>query len=498
MVDTATSPQKTVVVFAHSEQRGFLPHLARELKSRWDCRVMLIVNTAQDASHYAMQEAGTFDEILTSRSRLDSLLEPLADEFAIYEDARRLEAELNFRFTYLLLNDRHLGIGFSPGGLGYAESRWSRAATYAKALRSLSSQVEFSRRLLDQHDVALMINPPKACCVVAANAGVPYRYFTAVGYDDHHSWFVNEYMESNLLAAAFRAALPAGRKKLVDHYPIYQKTREDMLRRASSMRMAQNVAYEVLRYYYYCYKGYEKAKGMLPFGQAMAHFRIWSGFRELRSLSLKRLSDLAGKRFIYFPLSVEPEVTLTRDSPEFVHQEYAIHALAKELPAGVFLAVKEHIPAIGHRPLGYYRDISRIPNVVMLDPLERGLDAIQQSQFVATLNGTSGFEAVVNGVSSLVFGSHARYLAVPHAHEVASWHDIRGLVDRIIAERDDAVSKARRLEDGSRLLEAVAATSVDCAGIDFGRAFPESALSAIADLLEKTMEPAHRFESALT
>ena len=59
------------------------------------------------------------------------------------------------------------------------------------------------------------------------------------------------------------------------------------------------------------------------------------------SSDLPSLEDLEGKRFIFFPLSTEPE-SLQTLSPEYFYQLAFITSIARDLPVGVYLVVKEH------------------------------------------------------------------------------------------------------------------------------------------------------------
>ena len=479
----------SVLLYAHSELKWLTPGLAEELRARYDSDTILVCNTEQDRDFYRAKHPSTFKTILRSAVDYGSLQLDVGSESDVFREARKLEREFNFRFTDLIMNDRHMGIGFSPGGLKFAVSKWSRLSNYAKAVRTFSTRLRMDQREIEDHNISLIINPPKSMCVVARHMGIPVRFFTAVGYDDYFSWFSNEYMESNILRSVFDQTNGQQAPTLKDHYPIYKRTRTDMLDRARLTRMLREFAYEVTRYHYYRLRGYEKARGMVPFGQASAHYNTWAGFRELKRTRPRSLSNIKGRKYIYFPLGTEPEVTLTRDSPEFNHQEFAIQAIAKELPAGALIVVKEHLSTIGNRPRDFYRDLAKIPNLVFLDPTESGLAVMREAVCVATLNGTSGFEAAVQGISSIVFGCHARYLVVDHAHEVRSWHELRNLIDKVFYDHEDAFALEVRKRDGRRLLQATVSTSVDCVDMASQTAGNASAVKEIVDLLLETLKP---------
>jgi hypothetical protein len=478
-------PYRSILLIAHSEINGVLPAIAARLKSERGSRVILAVNTEQDKAAYEKAHPGLFDAVETMVFRYRSLLDPIGDEGRWFAEARALERRLRFPFVHLLMDDRHFGLGFSAGGTNYAETGWSVAATHAKGVRSYVLFVNFFERILREYDISLVLNPTKACTVVARALGIPTRIFTAACFKNYWTWTINEFMESNLIPAAFADPQTVASEALTGHYEIYMQVRREMFGRFRTPVMIRNALYELLRYPYYHLRRYEKRFGLRPLANARAHWRIWEDYRALRRQPLRALSELEKRPFIYFPLSVEPEVTLTRESPEFNHQAYAIHSIAAGLPADMVVAVKEHISGIGTRPRDFYRNLAKIPNVVLLDPSEWGMDVIRKARVVATINGTSGFEAAVLGVPVLTFSVHNRCNIVPHVRVVRGWPDMSSALDDVLgwADQDPAPRKLA----GGRYLGALVSASVDCGSADFRRAPPPDLLASIVGLLDRTL-----------
>lgn len=480
----------TVLVFAIPAMRGFVPQLAAWLKRERGAGAVLIVNTEQDRAYYVERHPGVFRAIETSQFRYAALLEPLDDEQPWIEAAASYERRYSFRFMHLLMDDRHLGLGFSAGGTSYPSSRWSEAASFGKALRSFVQQLCFCEELIERHRPALMINPTKPFCVIARKNGIPTRFLANVSFKSYFTWTVNEYMESNLLPQAFAAASADGAPALEHHHDHYLRERDRMLIRFRLPAMVKRAALDTARYWYWVLRRYEKRLGRRPLEQIRIHHRIWSDYRALRRERLARAGDLAGKKIVYFPLAVEPEITLTRESPEFCHQHFAIHAIAKDLPPDTILVVKEHLFSIGMRPRGFYRDLAKIPNVVLVDPLEWGFEIIRRAAVVATINGTSGFEAAVLGKPVLAFGVHNKYNIVPHVRVVEGWRDLPAAIAETLAlatTPDEA-----RLREGRRFVNALVAISADCSGADFRQPLAEPVLEGIVAVLDRTLahEPA--------
>ena len=119
--------------------------------------------------------------------------------------------------------------------------------------------------------------------------------------------------------------------------------------------------------------------------------------------------EIGSAPFFYYPLHYEPESTIDMFSTYTRDQLQVIRWLSSALPAGYSLVVKEHpnMPP-GARPLGYYRRLAQIPAVRLLPVHTDGYDIIQKSAGVATLAGTTGFEALCLGKPILLIG-HAFY-----------------------------------------------------------------------------------------
>ncbi|MGR2736825.1 hypothetical protein ACUY1T_00060 [Billgrantia sp. Q4P2] len=109
-------------------------------------------------------------------------------------------------------------------------------------------------------------------------------------------------------------------------------------------------------------------------------------------------------RWVYFPLHVDPEASTMVLSPWHTNQVAVIEALAKSLPADAILVVKEHLPMLGVRPKGFYEIISKIPRVVLISPLQKGLWWVKKSSLTVVITGTAALEAIMLRKPALVIG----------------------------------------------------------------------------------------------
>ena len=146
----------------------------------------------------------------------------------------------------------------------------------------------------------------------------------------------------------------------------------------------------------------------------------------------------AGQRFVLFPLHYQPEASTCVCAQKYENQLFFIDSLAKSLPSGTLLYVKEHYAVLGHRETQFYKALGRYPNVVLIDPWENTRGLIRASEAVATLTGTAGWEAMLLRKPVLV-GGNAFYQNAPGVFKA---EDIYGRYRDILA----AYVRPRRID----------------------------------------------------
>jgi len=117
------------------------------------------------------------------------------------------------------------------------------------------------------------------------------------------------------------------------------------------------------------------------------------------------------RSFVYVAFSFQPEATSNPHAGIYAQQLLMVNALATALPEGWTLVVREHPAQFNWEFIGqvsrneeYYRLLSVMPRVRLaplnLDPFH----LMDSCVAVATLVGTSGWEALVRGKPALIFG----------------------------------------------------------------------------------------------
>lgn len=127
--------------------------------------------------------------------------------------------------------------------------------------------------------------------------------------------------------------------------------------------------------------------------------------------SQKAIDD---ENFIYLPLNQEPERSLLIDAPYYTNQIEVVRHIAKSLPPGYKLYVKEHPTqgkARGWRSISDYKQILEIPNVKLIHPKVSSIDLIKKSDLVITVSGTASLEALFYNKPSILFADYGYHEA---------------------------------------------------------------------------------------
>ncbi|MDP6176096.1 MAG: hypothetical protein QGF09_18200, partial [Rhodospirillales bacterium] len=181
-------------------------------------------------------------------------------------------------------------------------------------------------------------------------------------------------------------------------------------------------------------------------------FRVRNAQNHLTRLATTDLDDLAGKTFVYYPLQKEPEVTIMQAAPECLSQHATTLSLARDLPAGVLLAIKENTSAIGRRTASFYDQIAALKNVVLLRPDTTSIEAIKKAVATVTIAGTASMEAAILGKPNLTFSEHIKWGFLPHARVVKSESELPSLLRWAVSGPFDT---NQACEDGARFMAAL-------------------------------------------
>ena len=147
-------------------------------------------------------------------------------------------------------------------------------------------------------------------------------------------------------------------------------------------------------------------------------------YRNIRLFQTKRLASYYNHiakdpdfdlPYIFVALQCEPERQTVPSGGAFMNQYLMVDLLSKTIPKTWKIYVKEHISqfksyqkAYLGRSFDFYNYIKSLPNVEFVPLSYTSFDLIDRSVASATVSGSVGWESVVRGRPSLLFG-HAWY-----------------------------------------------------------------------------------------
>jgi len=449
---------KNVIVIAHSEMRGIMVGLARKFREQGS-NVTFICSTRQECDFYSSRFGDAFNRIVTANGFYAEAMKPVRDEAVVVAKAVETEAWLGTNINRLVVYDRHFGKGFAPGGTRHPRSIMSEYTSYPQMLQAYITEIEACRKLIEDTDPDLIVGDYRILEAVAGRIGVPIRNLVSSRYKNFFYWSDSMLRTSPAIEAAF-SAMPSkiAPVEMNTPYNAHMDYREKFLRDTSLVGVARRMGYTVTQQIYWILRRYEKRIGYFLWDRVAYFWHKRADLIKLRPPVTKSLAEMAGQKFVFFPLHTEPETALQGMSPEFLFQLEAITAIARDLPADVKLVVKEAYHALGRRPRDFHRQIMAFKNVVMLETMELGLDVVKEAAVTLTITGTAGYEAAVLGKPVISFGRHNIFGFLDHVHVVQDLGDLRPVLAECLSPSFDH-EKARA--DGARFLNAMLSISID-------------------------------------
>lgn len=458
-----------IAILARSETRFFMMDVCRELRRRENATVYLYCSGPQEVSFYRESDQdGLFADVLDADILLPSARrDPLPlNEAAIISRASDYERRTGTTINMMAVSNRHLGRGYALGGYYHPRSRTSENVDYLHMLFAYGEVLQFWERELADKKINLVLNGNKETAMICRLLGIPFRSMGTSRYRNYQNWTWNEYFETPEFKQAFDAGEGFGDGSLDRPYLGHSAHREIYLKEMGTLNLIRNLGVTMARHAWWKYRGYKKGKNYYLSGELAYFIRTWLQWRDLKKRARVRLADLKGRRFVYYPLHIEPEAALQGISPEYFYQLSLIAAVSRDLPAGVLLAVKEFYSATGRRPRDFYGQICEFKNVVMLETFEVGMQCAQRADAVVTICGTAALESSVAGKPVIAFGRRNFYNFLPSITVV---HDEIELKDHLRRALETPPNPEATRAQSSRLLRAIAARSFDMGNYHYSR-----------------------------
>ncbi|MBD3792769.1 MAG: hypothetical protein IE889_01240 [Campylobacterales bacterium] len=147
-----------------------------------------------------------------------------------------------------------------------------------------------------------------------------------------------------------------------------------------------------------------KGKRGRTIAHALVHYSKCKTFRKRLEKAQTIHVDFS-KKYVYFALHWQPELTTTAIGGRYSDQIRAIETLSQLIPDDYYIYVKENPKQTWYqRDELFFKRLSIIPNTIYLSNQISTYELIENSQFIATISGTVGWEAISGGKNALIFG----------------------------------------------------------------------------------------------
>ena len=345
-------------------------------------------------------------------------------------DLEQLERELGpGGFGRIVTADRRVGSGFVRGGLTRPDriGRLAARDSRTSAQRYVTGLSRFLNAVLNdtQPDIvfyyAVIDAPAVAMAELCKARGIPFCKLTHTRLGDRYIVDPDMAGRQANVAHLFERARetgilypPAVMKEARNYLETFRKRPtppgysrwSGMLGQPASVAGRAEEAFRFVVLSIFIHSLRQILRGQWPGDPVLRQFfkiriacrRHWIGHRYFSSPA-----DLP-KEFIYFPLHVNPEASTSVLSPWHTDQLAVIEGLAKAAPAHMQVVVKEHSPMLGRRPQGFYRQIAKMPRVILLKPDLSSFDLIRKAQLTAVITGTAAWEAICLKKRALIIG----------------------------------------------------------------------------------------------
>jgi len=157
--------------------------------------------------------------------------------------------------------------------------------------------------------------------------------------------------------------------------------------------------------------------------------------------------------YVLFPLQQDPERSTLIATPYYTNQIEVVRHIAKSLPPGYKLYVKEHFSQVFRewRKISEYREIMDIPNVRLFHPSVSIEKLVGQSSLVISIGGTTSLEAAFYQKPSISFADFG-YTILPSVYKLNSLEDLPNAIRKSLQVKvnsDDLDKYLRILEENT-------------------------------------------------
>ena len=413
-----------------TEQKEFFVSLAKLIAKEYELSILAVDD---DVACFAREHLPDTDiAVRDLGGKKDVTQDPV-------EHALSIEKKYSIRLAMLLSQDRALGRGYLFNVDKYPmieKAKWP----HERKLSTVVSRIKDYESLIDRFKPDCIIswrnNPVQLA--VSAYHNIMSLELAPVKLGERFIWSENCYLTSNRFLSLIRKysqELPRESSASQGEYQdVFSRSR--VTQTYGVIHAIREAIYQVAIECYRLVRGSRKRYSYTFLGWVPVILRRPVIYRRLQRRGVKPV-DLESRKVCFFPLHLEPELTLLSISPEFSNSAELITWVSKSLPADFILVLKENPICFGVRSKWYYDQLEQISNVQFAHPAISSLDWIHASELVVTITGTAGSESVLYKKPVLSFGSHQAINELPTVRFANNYVSTLHGINELLALRAD-------------------------------------------------------------
>jgi hypothetical protein len=398
---------------------------------------VLFVVDSRDAASVVRRAFGDGTPRITIESEYRSLTEPNSKTI---ERALCRERNYNIHYSLIISMDRALGRGYLVNVDNYPtvkRSRWSRE----QKLESINRRFDFFEETLNSKTVLISQWPEIIPTTICNSLGIRHYHLVEARYGSRMMWSDGDRLRGTNLERLLKANLKKVKSATaILNIPIQSSdyaitaSGKTVLEKSIQLTTRRSTFIQMISWIFRSILLASLGRGKPNSYKFLAWLPvIWNRRRHflyLKNLGLEP-TDLEDVTVAYFPLHMEPEISLQQMGHEFNNVNEVITWVSKSIPADTILVVKEQPKILGHRSEMFYRNISMLGNVVFSEPNVDSWTWIGKARFVISIVGSVGEEAVHLGKPVVSLGREQVINQLPTVFVATTFENIRESIDQI-------------------------------------------------------------------
>lgn len=415
------SGKTRVLIYITAPRKGFYFSLAKLLARDHEVQILARDPSVEKLAQSLVPEL-SHDVIVKTDFK------PEIEPSRIVEEACLREKKYGETFSMIFSFDRALGQGYLFNADRHPHIRRSLWPNEGK-LREILEEFLFYEHVMQagQPDVVISDVRPITFDLVTRYMGKTYLKPITARISDRYLWAEDRFDGNQILDKRIKEYLN-GNTGIADgniEYREYERHKASFNALRFSYPQAVRESAKILTLETYkALRGFSKKNSYRFCGWIPPAFRKAGAYRFFCRNGV-RPGDLVGKKFVYFPLHMEPETALLALSPEFNNSLEIISWVSKSLTAEYCLVIKENPWSYGVRSRDYYKHLLKIGNVALSHPDVESMHWIRASDFIVSITGTVGYEAVYAKRPVISYGKHQVINHLPTVRYVSNFMETR-------------------------------------------------------------------------